>query len=113
MDDRLWTALTRHPLSGWMRPAPAPAVNLEGASRLLWCGIGGSWLPWEALVAALGGDATRWVPLVSPEPMELELRTDDQLVFASKSGRTLELWTWIGRLRKLPGWGGWREAPIV
>lgn len=113
MDDRLWTALTRHPLSGWMRPAPAPVVSLEGASRLLWCGIGGSWLPSEALVAALGGDATRWVPLVSPEPMELELRTDDQLVFASKSGRTLELWTWIGRLRKLPGWGGWREAPIV
>ncbi|HET6330522.1 MAG TPA: hypothetical protein VFF76_07005 [Holophagaceae bacterium] len=114
MDNRLWTALTQHPLSGWMRPGLAPDVAIEGASRLLWCGIGGSWLPSEALVAALGGEAaTRWVPLVSPEPMELELRPDDQLVFASKSGRTLELWTWIGRLRKMPGWGQWRKAPLV
>jgi glucose-6-phosphate isomerase len=65
-------------------------------------------------VAALGGEAaSRWVPLVSPEPMELELRPDDQLVFASKSGRTLELWTWIGRLRMSPGWGKWRTAPLV
>lgn len=113
MDEQLWTALTQHPLSGWMRPDRVPEVDMKGASRLLWCGIGGSWLPSEALVAALGGPDLRWVPLVSPEPLPLDLRTDDQLVFASKSGRTLELWTWIGRLRKLPGWGEWRKAPIV
>ncbi len=89
-------------------------VKLDASSRLLWCGIGGSWLPSEALVAALGGEvASRWVPLVSPEPMAVELRPDDQLVFASKSGRTLELWTWIGRLRTLPGWGKWQQTPIV
>lgn len=114
MDRRLWTALTEHPLSGWMRPDPASAVDLEGATRLLWCGIGGSWLPSEALVEALGGEAMgRWVPLVSPEPTAVDLRPDDQIVFASKSGRTLELWTWIGRLRATPGWGAWRKAPLV
>lgn len=114
MDRRLWTALTEHPLSGWLRPALAPDAGLDPAFRLLWCGIGGSWLPSEALVEALGAESlNRWVPLVSPEPMALELRADDQLVFASKSGRTLELWTWIGRLQKLPGWGGWRRAPLV
>lgn len=114
MDRQLWTALTQHPLSGWMRPGPAPDVRLDRASRLLWCGIGGSWLPSEALVMALGGEArARWVPLVSPEPMAVDLRPGDQLVFASKSGRTLELWTWIGRLRTLAGWGKWHQAPLV
>ena len=114
MDRQLWNALTQHPLSGWMRPGPALDVRLDRGSRLLWCGIGGSWLPSEALVMALGGEArSRWLPLVSPEPMAVDLRTEDQLVFASKSGRTLELWTWIGRLRTLPGWGQWREAPLV
>lgn len=114
MDRKLWNALTAHPLSGWMRPGVAGAAALDPASRLLWCGIGGSWLPSETLVSALGGEsAARWVPLVSPEPMAVELRPADQLVFASKSGRTLELWTWIGRLRALPGWGAWRQPPIV
>ena len=113
MDRQLWQALTAHPLSGWMRPGPAQEVELDAASRLLWCGIGGSWLPSETLIEALGGEASRWLPLVSPEPRPLELRPEDQLVFASKSGRTLELWTWIGRLRSLPGWGDWRRVPIV
>jgi len=118
MDPRLWTALREHPLSGWTRPGPAPEsapdVDLKGASRLLWCGIGGSWLPSEALVEALGGDAmSRWVPLVSPEPMTVELRPEDQLVFASKSGRTLELWAWIGRLRQSRGWGQGQRTPLV
>ena len=45
--------------------------------------------------------------------MALELRPSDQLVFASKSGRTLELWAWIGRLRGLPGWGRWERPPRV
>lgn len=113
MDPKLWKALTEHPLSGWMRPNPTPEVALEGASRLLWCGIGGSWLPSEALVAALGGQGSRWVPLVSPEFMTLELQEEDQVVFASKSGRTLELWTWIGRLKGLPGWGKLKRRPLV
>ena len=113
MDRRLWNALTAHPLSGWMRPGPAIRVETDGSARLLWCGIGGSWLPSETLVSALGNGAPGWVPLVSPEPMDLELRAEDQLVFASKSGRTLELWTWIGRLRAMPGWGTWKRAPLV
>lgn len=114
MDRKLWNALTAHPLSGWMRPGAAGPISRDPASRLLWCGIGGSWLPSETLVSALGGElAARWVPLVSPEPMSVDLRPEDQLVFASKSGRTLELWTWIGRLRALPGWGRWRDTPIV
>ena len=114
MDRKLWNALTAHPLSGWMRPGAAGPAVVDPASRLLWCGIGGSWLPSETLVSALGGEsAARWVPLVSPEPMAVDLRPEDQLVFASKSGRTLELWTWIGRLRARPGWGAWRQAPIV
>ena len=114
MDRQLWNSLIRHPLSGWMRPDPPPEVGLSRASRLLWCGIGGSWLPSEAVVAALGGEAgAGWVPLVSPEPLAVELGPDDQLVFASKSGRTLELWTWISRLRVQPGWGEWRDTPIV
>ena len=114
MDRRLWNALENHPLSGWLRPGAVPEVAVDPSARLLWCGIGGSWLPSETLVSALGHEpALRWVPLVSPEPMALELRADDQLVFASKSGRTLELWTWIGRLRTLPGWGKWKRVPIV
>lgn len=114
MERPLWNALLAHPLSGWMRPGPLPEAALDPESRLLWCGIGGSWLPSEALVSALGGAAaSRWVPLVSPEPMALELRPSDQLVFASKSGRTLELWAWIGRLRGLAGWGRWERPPLV
>ena len=114
MDHMLWNALNTHPLSGWMRPESSAEAGVDHSTRLLWCGIGGSWLPSETLVRALGGDAaSRWVPLVSPEPMALDLRSEDQLVFASKSGRTLELWTWIGRLRAMPGWGKWRKAPIV
>ncbi|HEU4952508.1 MAG TPA: hypothetical protein VFT46_11190 [Holophagaceae bacterium] len=114
MERPLWNALLAHPLSGWMRPGALPEAEVDPAARLLWCGIGGSWLPSEALVSALGGaGASRWVPLVSPEPMALELRPSDQLVFASKSGRTLELWAWIGRLRGLPGWGRWERPPRV
>ena len=114
MDHQLWKALSQHPLSGWMRPGPLPDTRMDGASRLLWCGIGGSWLPSEALVAALGEQVdARWVPLVSPEPLAVDLGPDDQLVFASKSGRTLELWTWISRLRAQPGWGKWKASPIV
>ncbi|HJV21699.1 MAG TPA: hypothetical protein VJ570_03330 [Holophagaceae bacterium] len=111
----LWSELEAHPLAGWMRAASGPLPEVDPEGRMLWCGIGGSWMPAEALVRALGGPGAlaRWVPLVSPEPMPLVLGRTDQLVFASRSGKTLELWTWIGRLRTLPGWGRWRRPPLV
>ena len=93
-------------MAGWRRPVSLPLPVVPQASRLLWCGIGGSLLPSETLVRAFGDEAvqSRWTPLASPQPQALALHPDDQLVFASKSGKTLELWTWIGRLRALPGW---------
>lgn len=115
MNASLWQALDTHPTTGWRRPASVPLPDLGGGSRLLWCGIGGSLLPSETLVRALG-DAeaqARWVPLASPEPQPVDLRPDDQLVFASKSGKTLELWTWIGRLRANPGWSRLTRPPVV
>ena len=115
MDTSHWQALERHPTTGWCRPASVPLPDLRGASRLLWCGIGGSLLPSETLVRAMGnaGAQARWTPLASPEPHPVELRPDDQLVFASKSGKTLELWTWIGRLRANPGWSRLTRPPVV
>jgi len=115
MDTLPWKALDAHPTTGWCRPASLPLPDLRGASRLLWCGIGGSLLPSETLVRALGdaGAQARWVPLASPEPHPVELRPEDQLVFASKSGKTLELWTWIGRLRAMPAWARLERPPVV
>lgn len=115
MDRRLWEDLLSHPMSVWREPADLQSPELGRAGRLLWCGIGGSLLPADALVHALANPfaISRFVPLASPAPMDLQLDPSDQLVFASKSGRTLELWTWIGRLRALPGWGRWRHAPLV
>ena len=110
-----WSALDAHPMTGWRRPVSLPLPVLPRTSRLLWCGIGGSLLPSETLVRALGDEAvqSRWTPLASPQPQPLELRPDDQLVFASKSGKTLELWTWIGRLRALPDWGRLERPPLL
>ncbi len=104
-----------HPMSGWAKVNARPLPQMANAQRLLWCGIGGSLLPTDALVGALGTVSSqgRFVPLASPEPIELSLEPSDQLVFASKSGRTLELWTWIGRLRAMEGWKRLRQAPIV
>lgn len=115
MNAMLWHALDAHPMTGWRRPLSVPLPDMVGAHRLLWCGIGGSLLPSEALVRALGDASAldRWVPLASPEPHPVELRPDDQLVFASKSGKTLELWTWIGRLRAHPGWAHLERPPVV
>lgn len=115
MTDRLWRALDAHPSTGWRRPLSPALPDLRGVGRLLWCGIGGSLLPSETLVRALGDAAVleRWVPLASPEPVAVDLRPDDQLVFASKSGKTLELWTWIGRLRANPGWARLERSPVV
>ncbi|HEX9010475.1 MAG TPA: hypothetical protein VF804_08915 [Holophagaceae bacterium] len=110
-----WQALDAHPMAGWYRPLTVPLPDLAGARRLLWCGIGGSLLPSETLVRALGdaGAQSAWMPLASPEPRPVDLRPDDQLVFASKSGKTLELWTWIGRLRADPGWSRLIRPPVV
>jgi glucose-6-phosphate isomerase len=112
---QLWRSLESHPTTGWLAPGEPALPRLDPASRLVWCGIGGSLLPSETLVRALGSAQAQaaWTPLASPEPSAFELRPDDQLVFASKSGRTLELWTWIGRLRAMGAWKSLRHAPLV
>lgn len=112
---QLWSTLRAHPLSGWMAPQAVEIPALAPHGRLLWCGIGGSVLPAQTLVRALGPSATRhaFMPLQSPEPMALHLEASDQVVLASKSGNTLELWTWIGRLRALPGLTRLRRPPLV
>lgn len=110
-----WQAVKAHPMGGWRNVADPVLPALDPAKRLLWCGIGGSLLPSETLVRAFGDDRARqnWVPLASPEPVPaFRLQSGDQLVFASKSGKTLELWTWISRLRALPGFAD-LAAPIL
>lgn len=113
--ETLWKALEAHPTAGWRNPQSLVLPSIPAASRLLWCGIGGSLLPSETLIRALGSSEAqaRWTPLASPEPADLQLRKDDQIVLASKSGKTLELWTWIGRLRSLPGWERLERPPVV
>jgi len=107
MDIRpLWQAVVAHPMGGWRQVAEPALPSLDPAKRLLWCGIGGSLLPSETLIRAFGNEQTfrHWVPLASPEPApDFRLQPGDQLVCASKSGKTLELWTWISRLRTRPG----------
>ncbi len=116
MDIRaLWQAVVAHPMSGWRKVTEPALPLLDPAQRLLWCGIGGSLLPSETLVRAFGDDRAHrnWVPLASPEPAQgFRLQPGDQLVLASKSGKTLELWTWIARLRTLPGFAE-LAAPIL
>ncbi|MBL0211884.1 MAG: hypothetical protein IPQ13_13390 [Holophagaceae bacterium] len=110
-----WHAIERHPMGGWWKVVDAALPSLDSDRRLLWCGIGGSLLPSDTLVRAFGGARTsrNWVPLASPEPApDFQLEPGDQLVFASKSGKTLELWTWISRLRALPGFDD-LAAPIL
>lgn len=113
----LWAELESSPMSGWIRPAlgPPPLPPIDPHSRLLWCGIGGSLGSSNTLVQALGTPEHRrnWMPLVGPEPEAGLLEPSDQLVLASKSGRTLELWTWISHLRAQPGWGRWKHPPLV
>jgi glucose-6-phosphate isomerase len=110
-----WHSVEAHPMGGWTKVAEPALPKLDPAKRLLWCGIGGSLLPSETLVRAFGDEqATRnWVPLASPEPAPAFcLQPGDQLAFASKSGKTLELWTWIARLRALPGFKD-LAAPVL
>ncbi|HJW33496.1 MAG TPA: hypothetical protein VJ505_09060 [Holophagaceae bacterium] len=112
---RLWSALQAHPLAGWMSPAAQALPDMGAHTRLLWCGIGGSVLPSQTIVRALGSASTRqaFIPLQSPEPMALHLDPTDRVVLASKSGNTLELWTWIGRLRALGDLSHLRHRPLV
>ena len=101
-----WQGIAGHPMGGWRTVAEPTLPALDPERRLLWCGIGGSLLPSETLVRAFGNDRSfrNWVPLASPEPApDFRLQPGDQLVLASKSGKTLELWTWVARLRALPG----------
>ncbi|HJW71368.1 MAG TPA: hypothetical protein VJ486_00815 [Geothrix sp.] len=110
-----WQSVVAHPMGGWRQPADPALPGLDPARRLLWCGIGGSLLPSETLIRAFGNQRTiqNWVPLASPEPApHFHLQPGDQLVLASKSGKTLELWTWIARLRALPGFAE-LAAPIL
>ena len=100
----LLKALDSHPMSGWRRADATAMPVLDPSARILWCGIGGSLLPSETLLRAFGSGAQAWVSLASPESLPLAIQRGDQPVFASKSGKTLELWTWISRLRAMPGW---------
>lgn len=111
----LLQALQSHPMSGWRRADAAALPAVDPAARILWCGIGGSLLPSETLLRAFAGPekARSWVSLASPEAQALDLRPGDQPVFASKSGKTLELWTWISRLRAKSGWPPARPAAIT
>ncbi len=101
-----WQSVVAHPMGGWRHLDDPDLPALQPGRRLLWCGIGGSLLPAETLMRAFGDARAQrnWVPLASPEPRpDLRLEAGDQLVLASKSGKTLELWAWIARLRAMPG----------
>lgn len=108
-------ALRAHPMSGWLDPQLGELPDLRNAERLVWCGIGGSLLPTRAIVAAFASreECERFVPLGSSEPNGFRLEPSDQLVFASKSGKTLELWTWISRLSADPTFARLERKPIV
>jgi glucose-6-phosphate isomerase len=110
-----WQSVVAHPMGGWRNLLEPALPTLDPAKRLLWCGIGGSLLPSETLVRAFGDSQAlrNWVPLASPElAPHFQLQPDDQLVLASKSGKTLELWTWIARLRAQPGFAS-LAAPLL
>ena len=102
-------------MSGWLDPQLGELPDLRNAKRLVWCGIGGSLLPTRAIVAAFATreECERFVPLGSSEPNGFRLEPTDQLVFASKSGKTLELWTWISRLSADPTFARLERKPIV
>jgi len=117
MFDRLRDAgrLREHPMSGWLTPPRDVLPEVRSANRLVWCGIGGSLLPTRAIVAAFASpeEALRFVALGSTEPTGFRLEATDQLVFASKSGKTLELWTWIARLSASDTFAKLERKPIV
>jgi len=113
--DKLWNTLLSHPMAGWCKQSQYLLPQIKSQSRLLWCGIGGSLSSSEAIVHVFNANNKQhsWIPLASPELFPLELKSCDQIVFASKSGNTIELWTWIGRLRAMIGWDTLINPPIV
>ena len=114
--DKFWKQLHADPMACWLHPMNPNLLVPEFEGRIIWCGIGGSLLPADSLVRMLGKSTQvlDWVTLSSPESMpELELRRTDQVVFASKSGTTLEVWAWIGKLLKHPDWNILKKTPIV
>ena len=111
-----WKKLKNDPMSGWLGSFDIPTIPIDPESRLIWCGIGGSLLPGDCLVRILGNETQiqNWISLSSPESLEkFFLRENDQIVFASKSGMTIELWSWLGRLQQLDSWKFLRHKPIV
>ena len=117
--NELWQSLKTHPNSGWLSPLgtqESALPKLEASRRIIWVGIGGSLLPADSLVRMLASSdqLSRWIMLASPEDLEsFQLHEDDQIVFASKSGNTLELWSWIGKLLPIPTFSKLTQIPIV
>ena len=117
--NELWQSLKTHPNSGWLLPYGTPESalpKLEASRRIIWVGIGGSLLPADSLVRMLAStdQLSRWITLASPEDLEnFQLHEDDQIVFASKSGNTLELWSWLGKLLHMPTFAKLTQTPIV
>ena len=111
-----WTKLQADPMAGWLSPVDPPCLTIDCKSRIIWCGIGGSLLPADCLVRMLGDNfqVSQWITLSSPESIHsLELRISDQVIFVSKSGHTLEVWAWIGKLMRHPHWNKISKMPIV
>ena len=117
--NELWQSLKTHPNSGWLSPLgtqESALPKLEASRRIIWVGIGGSLLPADSLVRMLASSdqLARWITLASPEDLEsFQLHEDDQIIFASKSGNTLELWSWLGKLLHMPTFAKLTQTPIV
>ncbi len=115
----LWRSLKKNPHSGWLSLSGTQGLNLPKLSadgRVIWVGIGGSLLPADSLVRIFSSSnqLSRWITLASPEDLEgFELQVDDLIVFASKSGNTLELWFWLGKLLQMPAFIKLIQIPIV
>jgi glucose-6-phosphate isomerase len=116
MDKLCWERLKTDTLAGWLRSETLVPIDLDPKRRLIWCAIGGSLLPADALVRMLGSNyyIDSWIPLASPESLEeFDLHIEDQVVFVSKSGATIELWSWLGRLLHNKSWNFLEKKPIV
>ena len=117
--DELWQSLETNPYSGWLSVPGTQGSGLpklKSDHRVIWVGIGGSLLPADSLVHmfASSDQLSRWMTLASPEDLEsFQLQVDDQIVFASKSGNTLELWSWLGKLVHMPAFEKLTQKPIV
>ena len=117
--NELWKSLKINPYSGWLSPVDierSGLTQIDSECRVIWVGIGGSLLPADLLVRtfASSDQLTRWITLASPESLKgFRLQIDDQVVIASKSGNTLEIWFWIGKLLSMPLFSKLTKLPIV